>query len=263
METLPVNTDLDNCFVTPPGGTRTLLNALLNGGTVAPTLAVQTVTAAGSTQATAQPVTGGIVNLATVAAGTGINTPPVVAGLFETIVNSGANTAILYPPQGDSTSTINGLPGTLGVGIPPGAIVQVVGLATGVMKATADANPKQATYIANNASAAATLAATSFVGQELAVIDMTGSIGAGAALTLPTVAAMQPAMSLPDINTGMVVRIKNSGAGAGAWTLTAVAANHTIVGTATIAQNTWRDYEVTFVNAGSISFQNIGAGVSP
>ena len=33
METLPAGTDLDLCYVTAPGGTRALLNTLVNSGT--------------------------------------------------------------------------------------------------------------------------------------------------------------------------------------------------------------------------------------
>lgn len=118
-------------------------------------------------------------------------------------------------------------------------------------------------YSANNATTATTATAASLTGNGgFVVLDMTGSLGAGAALTTPT--AAQLIAQLPSLKTGAsyVVRIINETAATNAWTLTA-GSNVTVTGTATIAAATYVDWIVTFnqtLATPTVVFQRAGAG---
>lgn len=95
-----------------------------------------------------------------------------------------------------------------------------------------------------NTSAAPIISATFAQAPEM-VINMTGTLGAGAALTLPSAANFVP--HLPRgfvIGATVKLRIINSGAGAFAWTVT-TNSGWTLNGTMTVAQNTFRDFVIT------------------
>ena len=120
-------------------------------------------------------------------------------------------------------------------------------------------------YTTNTATSAATMLQASLNAKN-ATLNMTGTLSAGAALTLPTGAQIVAAFPEPQTGQTFRLRIINSGAGAYAWTLTTAASGTTLSGTQTIAQNTFRDYQVTFTNATvgseSVTFQSIGTGTN-
>jgi hypothetical protein len=92
-----------------------------------------------------------------------------------------------------------------------------------------------------------------------AVIEMTGTLGGGATLTLPVYATLVAAV--PEFKAGMVttLRVINGGAGNFAWTLTTAAGWGTLNGAAlTSAQYRFRDYIVTFTSATAGTIQAIG-----
>lgn len=125
--------------------------------------------------------------------------------------------------------------------------------------------PNNCQYTARTDTAAATLTAAQAVGAQQVVVNMTGALAAGAALNLPATAALIAALPWTDPNvvkvgTSFVLRVINNSSGAYAWTLTAGDANTTISGTATIAQNTFRDFLVKVASATTITIQNIGSG---
>jgi hypothetical protein len=128
------------------------------------------------------------------------------------------------------------------------------------MIAANDALP-EALYNDMTNTTAATIAAAALVAKDC-TIDMNGTLGAGAALTLPTVA--QLVALIPGWNVNMVIklRVMNSGAGAFAWTLTTATGWGTLLGTATVAQNTWRDFLITFQSATAATFNARGTGTN-
>lgn len=121
----------------------------------------------------------------------------------------------------------------------------------------------QSGSIANTASAAATLSAASMAGAEsLNVINMSGSLSGAAVLTMPTVAlllAARPGVAGTNNNDTFTTRIANTSAGNFAWTLTA-GTSESVSGTATIAQNAYRDFTMQFINGTSVVASNAGGG---
>ena len=112
-------------------------------------------------------------------------------------------------------------------------------------------------YTANTATTAATLTAASVSGAAEVIVNMTGTLGAGAALTLPTVAQLVAAA--PTLVSGATykLRVMNTGAGAFAWTVT-TATGWTLTGTMTVAQNTYRDFLVTMNSASTATLLSLG-----
>lgn len=97
---------------------------------------------------------------------------------------------------------------------------------------------------------------------QLQVLALTGTLTAGAALTTPTAAAIIAALGNYGVVGGTyVLRFINSSSGAFAWTITG-GTGVTVTGTATVAQNTFREYQVTIASATTVTLQNIGAGTN-
>ncbi|MHB0965283.1 MAG: hypothetical protein ACYC36_02405 [Bellilinea sp.] len=81
-------------------------------------------------------------------------------------------------------------------------------------------------------------------GSNEVVLNMNGTLTAGANAQLPTAAALVAA--IPNAQVGQTYKLKvlNGGAGAFAWTITANT-GWTLTGTMTVAQNTEREFLVT------------------
>jgi len=99
---------------------------------------------------------------------------------------------------------------------------------------------------------------------EQTYLNLTGTLGAGAALTLPTVATMITTMTPQQAVVGstIVLRVINSSGGAFAWTVT-TNTGWTLNGTQTIAQNTWRDFVLQMTAVGATptaTLQSVGTG---
>ncbi len=96
------------------------------------------------------------------------------------------------------------------------------------------------------------------------VINMTTNLGAGGTLNLPTAAQMIAAMpGGGGVGSSSRLRIINSSAGAFSWTVSINGdANITLNGTATIAQNTFRDFLVTMTAATTVTVQQVGTGTT-
>lgn len=121
-----------------------------------------------------------------------------------------------------------------------------------------------ATFSTNAATAASTLTTAQVSGNGqggFVVVNMSGALAAGAALTTPTAAAWIAAMPSFQPGQSYTLRIINNSSGAFAWTLTA-GTGVTVTGTATIAQNTFRDFAVTLNAAGTVTVQNVGSGTN-
>ena len=103
-------------------------------------------------------------------------------------------------------------------------------------------------------------------GSEYNVLALTGTLGAGAALTLPTPAQIIASndafaqATAAGLTVAFDLRIINESSANYAWTVTANGAS-TLGGggVATIAQNTYRDYVVVVTSTTAV-FNNIGTG---
>ena len=86
----------------------------------------------------------------------------------------------------------------------------------------------------------------------------TGTAGAG--FTLTTDSAANIVAAVPNAKAGQTytLRVINEGSGQTA-TLTA-GGSVTVTGTATIANNTWRDFVVTLTSLTAVTMQNVGVG---
>lgn len=112
-------------------------------------------------------------------------------------------------------------------------------------------------YNTNTATADATATAAQVAGAQNVVLNMTGALGAGKALTLPTAAEIVAA--IPNAFVGMTYRLRviNTSSGNYAWTVT-TATGLTLTGTMTVAQNTARDFLVTLTSLTAIAIQSLG-----
>lgn len=107
---------------------------------------------------------------------------------------------------------------------------------------------------------AGTLAAGSITGATFSVLTNTGATPG--AQTVRTAAQMLA--DIPGAAVGFCSMFRIANTGAGTFTLTADGgATVTLTGTATIAQNVFRDYTLTFPTATTATIQSVGSGVSP
>ena len=91
-------------------------------------------------------------------------------------------------------------------------------------------------------------------------ILLTGTLAAGANLTLPTVASMITAN--PDLRAGdtFILRVINASSGAFSWTLVTNTGWTFTVTTATVAQNTYKDFHVSITSSSAAVIRPIGIG---
>lgn len=136
---------------------------------------------------------------------------------------------------------------------------------TGLINSILAINPWQAA-IFNTASNTTGFTATQsqIMGAELTVLNLSGTLGAGAALTLPTVATLLATLTPQQAVVGSTVqlRILNASSAAFSWTVT-TNTGWTLNGTMSIAQTTFRDFIVTVTGVGAsptATIQEIGGG---
>lgn len=139
---------------------------------------------------------------------------------------------------------------------------------TGIANAILNINPWQAT-IYNSAANTTGFTATQaqIMGAEFTVLNLSGTLGAGAALTLPTVATLISTLTPQQavVGSSIALRIVVSQSAAFAWTVT-TNTGWTLSGTMTMAANTFRDFLVTLTNVGATptaTIQSIGTGTGP
>lgn len=114
-------------------------------------------------------------------------------------------------------------------------------------------------YSADAHTVGFTAAAGQLAPAELVVLNLTGALAAGAALTLPTAASV--VALLPDAKIGQtwLIRFINNSSAAFTWTITS-SASMVVTGTAIVAQNTWREFLVTLTSLTAATLQNVGSG---
>jgi hypothetical protein len=134
-----------------------------------------------------------------------------------------------------------------------------------LINAILSANPWQAAiYNAAANTTGFTATQSQIMGAEQTYLELTGTIGAGAALTLPTVATLLATLTPQQAQIGstIVLRIGRSANGAFNWTVT-TNTGWTLNGTMTIPQSTFRDFIVTINTLGAsptATIQAVGAG---
>jgi hypothetical protein len=142
-----------------------------------------------------------------------------------------------------------------------GAMPDQIGLITALQSI----NPWPATaYNAATNTTGFTATQAQIMSAQDTVLNLTGTLGAGAALTLPTVAVLLATLtpSQAVVGSATLLRVINSSGGAFAWTVT-TSTGWTLNGTMTVAQNTWRDFIVTLTNVGgtpTATLQAVGTG---
>jgi hypothetical protein len=107
-----------------------------------------------------------------------------------------------------------------------------------------------------------TLLAANMAGAADVIVNLTANLGGAGAVTSDTAANIVAAIAGAAVGLTYKLRIINSSAGAFAWTLGA-GAGVTVTGTATMAQNTWREFAVTVTALGAVptvTLQNVGTG---
>ena len=124
---------------------------------------------------------------------------------------------------------------------------------TGLINAVLSINPWQAAiYNAAANTTGFTATQSQIMGAEATVLELTGTIGAGQALTLPTVATLLATLTPQQAVVGstIVLRIGRGATGAFNWTVT-TNTGWTLAGTQTIAQSTFRDFIMTITSVGA------------
>jgi hypothetical protein len=138
----------------------------------------------------------------------------------------------------------------------------------GLINALISVNPWPATaYNVATNTTGFTATQQQVMAAEFTVLNLTGTLGAGAALTLPTVATLLATLTPQQAVVGSTItlRILNASGGAFAWTVT-TNTGWTLSGHVAIAQNTWVDYIIQLTNVGTTptaTLQSAGSGVSP
>jgi hypothetical protein len=134
-----------------------------------------------------------------------------------------------------------------------------------LINAVLSINPWQAAvYNAAANTTGFTATQSQVMAAEETVLELTGTIGAGAALTLPTVASMIATLTPQQAVVGSTttLRIGRGATGAFNWTVT-TNTGWTLNGTQTIAASTWRDFIIQITAVGATptaTCTQIGAG---
>lgn len=216
------------------------------------------ISAAGTGQSTATPLTAMLNVIGTVTSGTGVNLPASAPGMQITVVHTGANPLLVYPAQGAS-DTINGVAATAGIVILPGTVATFCCAAAGVWEVQ-PASTTMAAYNTNSATTSTTLTAANVTGAVASVdLALTGTLTGAANATMPTVAAVVAVLHAPTVGTSYRLRITNRSSGAYTWTVV-TNTGWTLTGTMTIAQNTWREFVVTLTSLTAATLQSVAVG---
>lgn len=211
----------------------------------------QSITAAGTTQATAAVLTTDLNYVATAAAGSGVILPIGEIGKTVTVFNNGANALLVYPPVG-------GAIGQFAVNIPvtvyPSNSLQVTYSSSINSSSDQQAILPPAQY-ASTSVASGTLAAGNMEGAAYCVLTQSGAT----ALTTRTAAQMFATVPNAVVGFSWVVRIINTNAGTLTLTMDATV---TATGTLTLVTNTFRDFILTFTSATAATMKQIGTGTT-
>lgn len=188
-------------------------------------------------------------------AGDSVRLPAAVAGAVCVITNIGAAPAQVF---GASTDTINLVATATGVPHPVGASRMYTCSVAGNWDTGGVAALPSGKYTAATNTADFTATGVQAAGAERTYLNLTGNIGAGRAITLPTAAEIVAAIPNAYVGQTYFLSISSTGTGNFAWTVT-TNTGLTLVGTMTIAEYQRRDFLVTLTSLTAISIQSLGS----
>jgi hypothetical protein len=142
-----------------------------------------------------------------------------------------------------------------------GAVPDQVGLINAILSI----NPwPTAAYNAATNTSGFTATQSQVMAAQDTVLALTGTLTAGAALTLPTVSALLATLTPQQgvVGSTTLLRVLNESGGAFAWTVT-TNTGWTLNGTMSVAQTTFRDFIITINGVGAsaaATIQDIGGG---
>lgn len=121
--------------------------------------------------------------------------------------------------------------------------------------------PARDVYNTITATTTATLAAGSIVGGwEGTTLGAVGTLANATGLTLPTVAATVAAIA-PTVVPGQTQRLRVINKSSANFVITILTSTGwTLSGSMTVAQNTWRDFIMTFTSLTAATLQEVGTG---
>lgn len=219
-----------------------------------------TRTQAGATLITSDFTTVGTSTAATAGTnrGDGVLLPKVASGADRIyLLNNTANPIVVY---GNGTDTVNGNAGTVGIAMPAYAAGTFIETDVGAWQCILDGEP-DAAFNSNTATASATLTAANVTGGSASVdLNLSGTLGAAGAATLPLVTDLVKSLWAAKIGDSYRLRIIKSSADANAWTVT-TNTGWTLTGpTMTIASGAWLEGVVTLTSLTAATFQTVARG---
>ena len=219
-------------------------------------------------QPSATPITTTLARFTTVgAANASARLPASTAGLNITVINAGVNNLTVYPNTSEYINSVQ----NMAYSVPPGGVINFYStLATYWHSLSSpvliSSNISGSVYGTNTSTSGTTLTAANVGGNATfgasdVILNMTGTLGAAANAQLPTVASL--AALYPNLVANQTIRLRviNSSSANYAWTIT----NNSwtsLTGTMSIAQNTWRDFIITFTSTSAATLQSIGTGTN-
>lgn len=234
-------------------------NIINSGGYYQGSVGAALTAHAGGTQAAALALTKQLNFISTCAtAGDSVRLPTSVAGRSVFVHNAGATAAQVY---GASTDTINGIATATGVPLPVGRGAWFNCDAAGTwFSPDLVGGILGAQYNTDTSTIDFTVAGAKVAGAGINVLNLTGGLGAGKAITLPTAANFVAAIPNAYVGQKFYLRIANTSSGNFAWTVT-TNTGLTLTGTMTIAQNTFREFVVTLTSLTAVAIQSLGTSV--
>jgi hypothetical protein len=194
-------------------------------------------------------------NITTVAAnGDSVKLPASVAGMTVVVANNGANIAQVF---GAGTDTIDGIATATGQPLPAKGVGVYVCMVAGNWLSNQQISLPGSKFVTAANTSGFTATGAQVGGAEEVILNLSGALGAGANIQMPTVAALFAAIPNAQINQAYYLRILNLSSGAFAWTVT-TNTGWTLTGTMTIAQNFYREFQVSFTSAAAAVLQSLG-----
>jgi hypothetical protein len=213
----------------------------------------QTITAyAGGGQGSATAITTTLANITTCAtAGDSVALPAGTSGYAVAVYNGGVATAAVFPASG---GTISPLSANTAVTLPAGEMLIFECSATNTWRVQRLKRPASSF---STGTTTTTFAAGQLTGAG-AVVTYTNTQGTPGSIATRTATEMFADDPYARVGGTYILRIVN-GQGTGTLTVTA-GSNVTLTGTATVAINTWREWQVSYTSATALVMQNIGTG---
>lgn len=258
-ESLLVNTGAASGAAMPSGGLSLMdylswvVSELIRNGpsgtAASATNAITAFATGGQTSATA--LTTPINRITTCATiGDSVKLPASTAGAVFFVTNSGATAADVFPFLGDVIDT---LAVNTAVRIATGTTAVFVCPVAGTWFCSATPLP-YAKFVTINVTVG-TLAVGNITGAAQVYLTSTNAVPG----TQTTRTATQMFNDTPNARVGDVYLLRITNTGAGTLTL-AAGSGVTLTGTATVAQNTFSDFTVTFTTAIALTIQKVGQG---